>query len=436
MPELVLYNTLGRRLAPFEPLGAGRASVYTCGPTVYNDAHIGNLRTFLFEDLLRRSLRHLGYRVTQVMNLTDVDDKTIPGASEGRASRCTSTPRLTSSRSSRDLDALHIERAEHYPRATEHIAEMISLIGRLIERAATPTRATARSSSASRATPTTAGSRASTWRRCGGASGWRATSTTRTTCATSSSGRGSSPASRAWESPWGPGRPGWHIECSAMSMKYLGETFDLHTGGVDNIFPHHENEIAQSESATGHPFVAYLAARRAPDRRRREDVEVAGQPVHPRATCWPAARDPRAIRYLLPLRPLPAEAQLHLRVAGRGGRRRCGESTRCASGSRTPPSAVSRTRSWAPRPAGWRSEFAAALADDLNIAAALAARLRLRQRGERRGGGGAAGRRATATASSPPWRTSTGVLGVLDAAAWPRRRRAAGTVPRRARSRA
>jgi cysteinyl-tRNA synthetase len=133
MPELVFYNTLGRRRTPFKPVHPGEARIYTCGPTVYNDVHIGNLRTFLFEDLLRRSLRYLGHKVTQVMNVTDVDDKTILGAHKAGLSLEEYTAPFIES-FLRDLDALHMERAEHFPRATDHIAEMIEVIARLLEK--------------------------------------------------------------------------------------------------------------------------------------------------------------------------------------------------------------------------------------------------------------------------------------------------------------
>src|SRR4030095_5761213 len=127
----VLFNTLGRRLEPLQPLAPGEVRVYTCGPTVYNEIHIGNLRTFLFQDVLRRSLRYLGHRVTQVMNLTDVDDKTINGAHQAGVSLADYTAPFIAS-FLRDLDALHIERVERFPRATEHIRELIDLIARLI----------------------------------------------------------------------------------------------------------------------------------------------------------------------------------------------------------------------------------------------------------------------------------------------------------------
>ena len=247
------YNTLARRLELFTPLEPGHVRMYTCGPTVYNFAHLGNFRTYVFEDLLRRYLKWKGYRVTQVMNLTDVDDKTIRGAREQGVTLDEFTAPYVAA-FFEDLDALRIERAEHYPRATRHVAEMLALIRRLEER---------------RHTYVSEGSvyyRISTFPAYGKLSGMDVAAL--------------KPGARvdvdeyakeeardfalwkaaedpAWDSPWGRGRPGWHIECSAMSTRYLGETFDLHTGGVDNIFPHHENELAQSEGATGKPFVRY-----------------------------------------------------------------------------------------------------------------------------------------------------------------------------------
>jgi cysteinyl-tRNA synthetase len=254
MPELVLYNTLGRELAPFRPMVPGEVKIYTCGPTVYNDVHIGNLRTFLFEDVLRRSLAYLGYKVTQVMNLTDVDDKTIRGANAQGVSLDEYTAPFIQS-FFRDLATLHVEPAERYPRATEHIPEMIALTEKLI---------------ASGHAYEADGSvffRIATDSDYGRLSGFDSTQEARQgeRVASDEYGKedvrdfvlwkGTKPGEPHWDSPWGPGRPGWHIECSAMAMKYLGTTFDIHCGGVDNIFPHHENEIAQSESATGKPFV-------------------------------------------------------------------------------------------------------------------------------------------------------------------------------------
>ncbi len=249
------FNTLGRQRQPFAPTTPGEVRMYTCGPTVYNYVHIGNLRTFLFEDLLRRALELLGYRVTQVMNLTDVDDKTIRGAEQAGVSLDDYTrPYIESF--FRDLDTLHVERAERYPRATEHVAEMIAMIGRLVEQGYAYE------------------SDGSVWFRIarlpeyGKLSGFDLDEVRQGERVASDEygkedvrdfvlWKGHKAGEPSWDSPWGPGRPGWHIECSAMSMKYLGATFDIHCGGVDNIFPHHENEIAQSEAANGVPFVRF-----------------------------------------------------------------------------------------------------------------------------------------------------------------------------------
>ncbi|MEO6194132.1 MAG: cysteine--tRNA ligase, partial [Thermoanaerobaculia bacterium] len=253
MTELTLFNTLGRKLEPFQPLVPGEARVYICGPTVYNEVHIGNLRTFLFGDLLRRSLQHLGLRVIQVMNLTDVDDKTIQGAHKAGLSLPEYTGPFIKT-FLRDLDTLHMERVEHFPKATEHIPEMIAIIETLIANghayetdgsvffkiASDPTYGSLSGFDLDQARQ---GERVASDEygkedvRDFGL--WKAVK----------------PGEPSWESPWGPGRPGWHIECSAMAVTYLGEAFDLHGGGLDLVFPHHENEDAQS-TAAGHPFAS------------------------------------------------------------------------------------------------------------------------------------------------------------------------------------
>ncbi len=256
--ELRFFNTLERRQMPFESLTPGCAKMYTCGPTVYNFAHIGNFRAYVFEDILRRTLEYFGYAVTQVMNLTDVDDKTI------RDSRKEGLPLREFTAGYKqaffdDIRTLKIEPAEIYPAATDHIPEMIDLIRTLMDKGfayqaqdkciyfsidkckdygklARIDRENQRD-----------GVRISTDEYAKDAVGdfalWKAWD--------------EADGDVYWESPWGKGRPGWHIECSAMSMKYLGESFDIHTGGVDNMFPHHEDEIAQSESATGKKWVNY-----------------------------------------------------------------------------------------------------------------------------------------------------------------------------------
>jgi len=249
------YNTLTRRLETFEPLEAGKVGIYTCGPTVYERAHVGNFRTFTFEDLLRRFLRWKGFDVVQVMNLTDVDDKTIRGSREAGVSLAEYTePYIIAF--FEDVDALRLQRAAHYPRATEHVAEMVELIQKL---------------EATGHTYVSEGAvyyRISTFPAYGKLSGMDIASLqpgarvdvdeyAKEEARDFALWKPVDEGDAGWDSPWGRGRPGWHVECSAMSMKYLGETFDIHTGGVDNIFPHHENEIAQSEGATGKPFARY-----------------------------------------------------------------------------------------------------------------------------------------------------------------------------------
>src|SRR5579864_3123726 len=255
MTELVLFNTLGRQLAPFRPLVPGQVRIYGCGPTVYNDVHIGNLRTFLFQDLLRRSLKYLGYAVTQVMNITDVDDKTIQGASAAGLSLADYTAPFIRSFLA-DADSLHLERVERYPRATEHIGEILELVGRLVA---------AGVAYESEGSVFFSIARDPDYGRLSGFDLEQAQRGERV--ASDEYGKedvrdfvlwkAAKPGEPAWDSPWGRGRPGWHIECSAMSIEHLGPELDIHGGGQDVVFPHHENEIAQSEGYTGRPFVRY-----------------------------------------------------------------------------------------------------------------------------------------------------------------------------------
>ena len=256
--SLRFYNTLSKKIEKFNPISKDIVKIYTCGPTVYDMAHIGNFRTFLFEDLLKRFLIYKGYNVYHVMNITDVDDKTIKRAKKDRKL----FEELTSKYSKQfmeDIEYLKIFPADVYPRATDHIEEMIEMIvklekdgiaylskdnsiyyqlskddgyGRLINLNLSKLKSTDRmiNDEYSKENPQDF----SLWKS------WD-----------------SEDGDIFWDSPWGKGRPGWHIECSAMSIKYLGEHFDIHCGGVDNIFPHHENELAQSVSATNKPFVNY-----------------------------------------------------------------------------------------------------------------------------------------------------------------------------------
>ena len=256
--ELKFYNTLSRTLEEFKPVAPGSAKMYTCGPTVYNFAHIGNFRAYTFEDILRRTLEYFGYKVTQVMNLTDVDDKTI------RDSKAAGLPLNEFTQKYKnaffdDIKTLNIEPAEVYPPATGHIPEMIDMIEKLMA-AGYAYKASdgcvyfsiskfANYGQLARIDRDNQrdGVRISNDEYAKDAVGdfalWKAWD--------------ADDGDVAWESPWGKGRPGWHIECSAMSMKYLGDNFDIHTGGVDNMFPHHEDEIAQSEAVTGKRWVNY-----------------------------------------------------------------------------------------------------------------------------------------------------------------------------------
>ena len=256
--SLRFHNTLTRRLEDFVPLEAGHARMYTCGPTVYNVAHIGNFRAYVFEDLLRRWLKCKGLRVTQVMNLTDVDDKTIRDSQAAGKPLADFTAQYKQA-FFEDIRALNIEPAEHYPAATDHIPEMIELI-RTLEEKGYAYRAGDGSVYFSIGKWPAYGKLAHLDRD-GMRSGVRvaADEYEKENVADFALWKAwdEKDGDVAWESPWGRGRPGWHIECSAMSMKYLGPSFDIHTGGVDNIFPHHEDEIAQSEAANGKPFAAY-----------------------------------------------------------------------------------------------------------------------------------------------------------------------------------
>jgi len=251
---LRFHNTLTRSVEPFVPLRAGEVGLYTCGPTVYDYAHIGNFRTYLWEDLLRRHLELRGCKVTQVMNLTDVDDKTIAGALRtGRPLDDYTKTYIDAF--FEDLDALGIQRAALYPRATRHVPEMNAMMERLQRKGHLYE---SKGSIYFRIDTFPAYGRLSGLDPDSAAAGQARIDADEydkdnpRDFAVWKMRKGEEPF---WESPFGAGRPGWHLECSAMSIKYLGETFDIHTGGVDNIFPHHENEIAQSEAATGQPFV-------------------------------------------------------------------------------------------------------------------------------------------------------------------------------------
>jgi cysteinyl-tRNA synthetase len=256
-PEFRLYNTLTRSVEAFEPADGKTVRMYSCGPTVYNPAHLGNFRTFLFNDLLRRAIRLRGWGVRQVMNLTDVDDKIIKRASEqGKNIREITEP--VTEIFFADRDYLRIEKAEDYPKATDYIPQMIDLVRRLVERNVAY-QAEDRSVYFAIGRFPTYGrlSRLETRELKSGARVAQ-DDYTKEHAQDFALWKAAKPEDErtgsAWDSPWGRGRPGWHLECSAMAMDLLGETLDVHTGGIDLIFPHHEDEIAQSEAATGKPF--------------------------------------------------------------------------------------------------------------------------------------------------------------------------------------
>lgn len=252
--SLSFRNTLGGALEPFVPREPGRVGMYSCGPTVYAPAHIGNFRSFLFADLLRRYLAWKGYAVTWVMNITDVDDKIIRDAQREGVPIGDLTARYTET-FLKDLRTLRITMPDVMPRATEHIPEMVALVETLLERG--------------HAYRTEDGSiffRIASWPAYGRLAridpeaqrvGERVESDeyAKDDVRDFALWKGARPGEPSWSTAIGEGRPGWHLECSAMSMRYLGPSFDLHTGGVDLVFPHHEDEIAQSEAATGLPFV-------------------------------------------------------------------------------------------------------------------------------------------------------------------------------------
>jgi cysteinyl-tRNA synthetase len=253
-----IYNTMSRTKEELLPIDGKHVRMYTCGPTVYNYAHIGNFRAYMFEDLLRRYIKFCGFGVTQVQNLTDVDDKTIRSSIEQGMPLKEYTKTYIDAFFA-DLAKLNIEPAEHYPAATDFIPEMITIIETLFEKGY--------------AYQSDDGSvyysidkfaeygKLAHLDREGMQAGARVDQDEydKDNAADFALWKAYVPEDGdvAWDSPWGRGRPGWHIECSAMSMKLLGESFDIHTGGVDNIFPHHEDEIAQSEAATGKPYSKY-----------------------------------------------------------------------------------------------------------------------------------------------------------------------------------
>lgn len=368
---LNLYNTLTAQVEEFQPLENNHVRMYVCGPTVYDYAHIGNFRTFLFADLLRRYLKYKGYALTHVMNITDIEDKIIRRANEeGEDFRAFTTKYINLF--FEDWDALGLERPEQIIRATDCIDEMIAIIKRLS------------------ANGLTYESDGSTYYRiagladygklskinfegniAGGSERMDADEYEKENVRDFVLWKAAKPGEPSWPTEIGEGRPGWHIECSAMSMKALGETFDIHAGGIDLVFPHHENEIAQSEGATGKPFVKYWV--------HSEFLLAEGEKMSKSKGNYYTVRGlveqgftPRAIRYML----LSAQhlKQFNFTLEGLRGaestvarlqdfRLRLGEAK--ANPGSNPALPVLSKRAL--------QRFEAALDDDLNVAEALAA---------------------------------------------------------------
>ncbi len=250
-----LYNTLTRKVEPFQTIDDNTVTIYTCGPTVYDFAHIGNFRTFCFEDLLRRYLLYRGFDVRQVMNLTDVDDKIIRKAGENNTSiDAVTEPYIEAFME--DCRTLNLQAVEEYPRATRTIEEMIELIQRLIDRGHAYEKDGSVYFDIS-SLPDYGKLSGLDRREIKSGVSVDADEYDKEDVRDFVLWKARKEGEHYWDSPFGKGRPGWHLECSVMSMKYLGDTIDIHAGGEDLIFPHHENEIAQSEAATGKPFVRY-----------------------------------------------------------------------------------------------------------------------------------------------------------------------------------
>ena len=265
LPQVSLFNTLTRRIEPLQPLAPPRVTLYTCGPTVWNFAHIGNFRTFLFEDLLRRWLEHVGYDVFHIMNLTDVDDRTIKAARQAGKKLVEHTAPFTKA-FFEDRDYLRIKPANVYTAATEYMPQMIALVSKLLEGGVAYKGedgsvyfAIAKFPSYGRLSQLDkreikVGARVASDEYAKGDPSdfalWKKADAE------------DEEVGAAWDAPFGRGRPGWHLECSAMSLSEIAkccnvQTLDIHAGGIDLIFPHHENEIAQSEGATGKPFARH-----------------------------------------------------------------------------------------------------------------------------------------------------------------------------------
>ena len=369
MTEIQFHNTLTDQTEPFHPLVTGEVRAYTCGPTVYDYAHIGNFRTFVFQDVLRRYLKSRGYRVIQVMNLTDVDDRIIQKAAAAGVSIREYTDKYIRAYLD-DRNALNLEPPEHVARATEHIDDMVELIQRLTAKGFTYV---SEGSTYFRISKFPNYGKLSKIDVAGMQTGARVDMDRydKDNARDFALWKAPKPGEHFWETPIGPGRPGWHIECSAMAMKYLGETLDIHSGGVDLAFPHHENEIAQSEAATGKTFARYWL--------HAEHLLVDHEKMSKSMGNFATLRElfahghkPSSIRFLLA--SVPYRRQLNFTPESLQGAASSVDRLRTfAARIRSGKFPQGTSPSMAGRVAKAREEFDSGLADDLNTAQALAA---------------------------------------------------------------
>ena len=369
MHEIQVHNTLSGKVEPFVPLKTGEVHMYTCGPTVYDFAHIGNFRTFVFQDILRRFLKLRGFQLTHVMNLTDVDDRIIANAAAAGVGIREYTEKFVAAFLA-DCRTLSVESPEHWIRATENIDAMVALIQELQKKTYTYD---SEGSIYYRIAKFKDYGKLSKIDLSGIQAGARVDNDRyeKESARDFALWKAPKPGEHFWETPIGRGRPGWHIECSAMAMKYLGQTIDIHTGGIDLAFPHHENEIAQSEAATGKPFVRYWL--------HAEHLLVEGEKMSKSLGNFFTLRDlfakgykPSALRFALA--SVPYRRQLNFTF----------------DGLQQATSSVERLRNFTARlknerfPAGKQvdmaeriakavNDFDAGLSDDLNTAQALAA---------------------------------------------------------------
>ncbi|HYA63003.1 MAG TPA: cysteine--tRNA ligase [Candidatus Sulfotelmatobacter sp.] len=369
MHEIQVHNTLSGKVEPFVPLRAGEVRMYTCGPTVYDYAHIGNFRTFVFQDILRRFLKLREFKLTHVMNLTDVDDRIIANAAAAGTGIREYTEKYVQA-FFEDCRTMSVESPEHWIRATDNIDSMVALIQRLQKNTYTYD---SEGSIYYRIAKFKDYGKLSKIDLSGIKAGARVDNDRydKESARDFALWKAPKPGEHFWETAIGPGRPGWHIECSAMAMKFLGETIDIHTGGIDLAFPHHENEIAQSEAATGKRFVRYWL--------HAEHLLVEGEKMSKSLGNFFTLRDlfakgykPSALRFALA--SVPYRRQLNFTFDGLQQATSSVERLRnFAARLKSEKFKAGKQAGMAERIAKAASDFDAGLSDDLNTAQSLAA---------------------------------------------------------------